>query len=203
MRTNSWYDRVLSVSRTANRSTRQREFEELQIELQNAQADLNRSSVLAASLLSRQTRGQLVADLLVVPLLRAAMSAHVLCKSYDDANTQLQLAQLAAALAVHRAEKGAYPARLEELLPATLEVPPIDLFGRPFVYKRHEPGYILYSVGENGIDDRGSNVEAQVFEGSSIEHLDPAEAESLRSKIPPGADDVSIRVPQPAFEMPK
>jgi hypothetical protein len=33
--------------------------------------------------------------------------------------------------------------------------------------------------------------------------LDEAEADKLQSEIPMGADDISIRVPRPAFELPK
>jgi len=69
--------------------------------------------------------------------------------------TQANL-QVALALAAHRADTGRYPAKLEELVPKYITTIPGDLFsGKPLVYRPTEAGYLLYSVGVNGIDEDG------------------------------------------------
>ncbi|MCI0492137.1 MAG: hypothetical protein L0Z07_04280, partial [Planctomycetes bacterium] len=122
----------------------------------------------------------------------------------DRANCTIELTRLAAALAVYRAEHGAYPEKLDELAPGVLGELPVDLYNaKPFVYKRTDDGYLLYSAGENGTDDGGSHEQWEILEGRSLNDLDDAEAEKLRPKIPAGTDDISIRVPRPPFALPK
>jgi hypothetical protein len=58
-------------------------------------------------------------------------------------------------------------------------------------------------MGENGVDDGGSNSQMEVFEGRSIENIDYIEADPLREKISNGADDYSIRIPVSPFQLPK
>lgn len=66
------------------------------------------------------------------------------------------------ALALHRAERGVYPAELAALVPAYLDQLPVDpLSGEAFVYRvideraANAAGYALYSVGVDGRDDGG------------------------------------------------
>ena len=51
---------------------------------------------------------------------------------------------------------GALPASLGELVPKHLAAVPADPFtGQPLIYIRNGKGYVVYSVGENALDDRG------------------------------------------------
>jgi len=69
------------------------------------------------------------------------------------------LAQVALALAVHKAERGAYPASLAALAPGILKAVPPDRFsGGPLRYRREGGGYILYSLGVDLDDDGGREV---------------------------------------------
>ena len=121
----------------------------------------------------------------------------------DRANTLLELERLAAALAVYRAEHGSYPDKLESLVPGVIAKLPVDIYNnKPFIYKRTSDGYLLFSVGANGNDDGGSNENEQVVEGQPTSDLDISEGDKLREKIPKGADDWSIRMPQPPFKVP-
>ncbi len=107
------------------------------------------------------------------------------------------------ALAVYRAEHGSYPESIDQLVPAVLERLPVEVFsGKPFVYKRSADGFLLYGVGVNGVDEGGSNERYRVLKGQSIDSLDEVQAESQQSQIPKDADDNSILVPRPAFELP-
>lgn len=87
------------------------------------------------------------------------------------------LAQTAFALALYRAEHGQYPERLEELVPQYAAAVPRDRFiGGPLHYRRVGPGYLLYSVGENGNDDGGRRADD---DGQPL--------------APQGADDIGLR----------
>jgi hypothetical protein len=68
---------------------------------------------------------------------------------------------VAVALEEFRIVNGQYPMDLWELVPTFLERIPLDpRSGKPFVYCRDDDpakgqGCLLYSVGENGLDDGG------------------------------------------------
>ncbi len=105
---------------------------------------------------------------------------------------------------MYRAEHGAYPANLEELVPAVLDKAPTDLYhAKPFLYRRIDDGYLLYSAGDNGQDDGGSNQRLNIFEGRPFDELDDTNTETARPKTPPNADDISIRVPRLSLKLPK
>jgi hypothetical protein len=121
----------------------------------------------------------------------------------ERTNTSLQLMRVAAALAIFRAEHHAYPAKLSELVPSLLEKPPVDLYNnKPLIYQRTDDGYLLYSCGENGVDDGGSHEKCNILGGRQLEVPKDANPPP-KSQITDGADDISIRVPCPKFELPK
>ena len=56
----------------------------------------------------------------------------------------------------YRLAKGALPKVLDDLAPRYIDKAPIDPFdGEPLRYKLTEPGYIVYSIGEDGTDEGG------------------------------------------------
>lgn len=82
-------------------------------------------------------------------------------KDVNSSETQNALLTVALALRAFRAETGAYPAALAQLVPAggLSRVPddPFALFG-PLRYKQTKMGYVLYSVGPDGRDDNGKAI---------------------------------------------
>ena len=61
-----------------------------------------------------------------------------------------------AGLAAHFADRKKYPETLADLVPKYLARVPVDVFGdQPVIYKKTDTGYLLYSVGANGVDDGG------------------------------------------------
>ena len=71
--------------------------------------------------------------------------------------SNLAAARLVVALHLHRREHGAFPDRLDALVPDELEAVPLDPFdGRPFRYDAKRR--IVYSVGKNLVDDGGSSL---------------------------------------------
>ena len=71
---------------------------------------------------------------------------------------RVDLALAAVALEQDRLSRGAYPARLTELPPATLAALPNDLTdGQPLRYRRAPDGtFVVYSLSYNRVDDGGS-----------------------------------------------
>lgn len=96
----------------------------------------------------------------------------------------------AAALAAWRADHGpddSYPERLDDLVPRYLPAVPIDPFSdAPLVYERRAGGYLLASVGPNGIYDGGTREDGSIIGG---------EWQSRGSRTV--HDDDVVRVPYP------
>lgn len=72
--------------------------------------------------------------------------------------SSLDSAMLACALERYRLQNGAYPDRLEALIPQFIDtLPPDPILGGSYKYRRDKPNhYILYSIGYNGVDDGGT-----------------------------------------------
>ncbi|MBI4566370.1 MAG: hypothetical protein HY716_16930 [Planctomycetes bacterium] len=76
-----------------------------------------------------------------------------------EADLNFQLARMAVAVARHHAEKGSYPAAIEDLAPRYLSRIPLDpLTGRPFRYRAAADEATVYSLGGDGDDDGGKPV---------------------------------------------
>jgi hypothetical protein len=70
------------------------------------------------------------------------------------------MASTACALERHRITHGTYPELLQQIDPAIMPTPPLDLFAtKPFHYKLLSDGrFQLYSIGPNMKDDGGTIV---------------------------------------------
>jgi hypothetical protein len=80
-------------------------------------------------------------------------------------HAHLDLAGTALAIERYRLATSKVPERLEELVPQYLKEVPIDPFdGQPIRYRRTDPGYRLYSIGEDG-QDNGGKEKAEVSRG--------------------------------------
>ncbi|MCE5324057.1 MAG: hypothetical protein ABFD46_06110 [Armatimonadota bacterium] len=75
-----------------------------------------------------------------------------------EARNALLLVSLA--LQAYHSDHGNYPSRLQDLVPAYLSTIPKDPFNtkRPLIYKKTAKGYLLYSVGPDGVDNGGNPV---------------------------------------------
>ncbi|MFN9369813.1 MAG: hypothetical protein ACK6CT_13785 [Planctomycetia bacterium] len=116
---------------------------------------------------SRQYRSALIADTFESRLLPGVLGV-------DDATTRcralMTLTRTAAALAARRADQPAgsppYPERLDDLVPRYLPAVPIDPFpDKPLIYERRGDGYLLASVGQNGVFDGGDDMSGDIVGG--------------------------------------
>jgi hypothetical protein len=199
-RLNAAYDKAANAMRRDNYDERKAAFVQFENEVANSENNIRRPGSFVAAALSRQSRSNLVGTFvtsLLLPALTAASDAE------DRTNTQFALVELAASVAAYHAEHGAYPEKLYDLVPKILPSLPVDLYhAKPFMYRRIDDGYLLYTLGPNGTDDGGSNEQMSVFEGRELDGIDPEADAALRDKIPAGADDISIRLPVPPFKLP-
>ncbi|MEX2309100.1 MAG: hypothetical protein WD738_15990 [Pirellulales bacterium] len=196
--TNRGYDRLAAAVRLSDRAARTRAMKALEKDLRARLARRGRTlSEFADEGLSRHERSQLFGDWflgLIEP--QRALAAE------DRANAKLELTRLAAALAIYRAEHERYPEKLESLVPGILKEPPRDLFhAKPYIYQPERDGYLLYSTGEDGVDDDGRNAQTYFLESPPFDERgrlgrNPAEPQP---EILMGGDDISIRVPRPHF----
>jgi hypothetical protein len=82
------------------------------------------------------------------------------CFQADSAQTRTEvrrdLVRIGFALTAYRGEKGSYPETLDELVPKYLPEIPLDKFSeKPLIYVPRESDFLIYSVGNNGLDDEG------------------------------------------------
>lgn len=76
--------------------------------------------------------------------------------NFARSEAETAMAKLAFALERHHLDHGTLPASLDELVPAYLPAVAEDPFsGQPLRYRRLNHGYVLYSVGTDGLDDGG------------------------------------------------
>ena len=192
---NKYYDRYAAAARLPTFTAREQAMAQVHNDLNRLSRNFDARSAVAA-VLSPAARSEAAATIMI-QLLFPAMDAALTAQ--DRANTRIELTRLAAALAVYRAEQGQYPAKLDDLVPSVLDKLPVDLYNaKPFVYKRIDPGYLLYSIGENGQDDGGSNQQQGTFEGLPVnDDNSGAASQPSAAQIPSDADDITIRVPAP------
>jgi hypothetical protein len=178
---NKWYDRLSAAVQLKDRRAREKEFDRLDEELKaitqklGVRGDFTLVEFLrlvhtkGAEKAVGPTTGELLASLLL-PRLRTVQQSH-------DRLAQGERNLVAAfALAAFRADNDRYPQQLKELVPRYLAAVPDDLFsGQALIYKPTQKGYLLYSVGPNGKEDR------------------------LSSDDPPG-DDIGVSMPLPELK---
>lgn len=140
---------------------------------------------------NRGERSVQTADMLL-NLLAPALSAYDTSVARGEA--QVSLMRLALALEEQRlagpADGGGYPERLDDLAPTFLGEVPLDPFtGKPFVYERRGDGYLLYSVGQNAVDDGGTDVMGRIVKG---------EWQEKEAAVHSNKSDIVVRMPIPA-----
>jgi hypothetical protein len=102
--------------------------------------------------------------------------------------TRFRLVEMSLALSAYHGEHRKYPARLADLVPKYLPKIENDPFcEKEFHYRRENDGYLLYSVGKNGLDDGGRNFN---------EESETAEDFQNATKEEQARDDIAVRVPR-------
>jgi hypothetical protein len=82
---------------------------------------------------------------------------HGLHTNLHRAETMRRGTRTIAALCRYRNEQSAWPSALEAARAYGKDTPFADAWGRPFVYKLQGDGFVLYSTGANGADEKGEH----------------------------------------------
>lgn len=198
---NRWYDRLAAAARLPKFADRKREFSNLGTEIGSRESSLGTPGDWIIAAFSRNKRNEMLTTAMIAAL---SPAFYATLEAQDRGTATLELTQLAAALAVYRAEHGEYPERLDELVPDILPKLPADRFhDKPVVYHRDADGYLLYTCGPNGKDDGGSGQFSNKLAGRFISDMPSDEQAAAQEKIPGSADDISLRLPRPPFKLPE
>jgi len=189
---NAAYDRLEAAARLPTPAARQTEADRLADALQARRLKSGWAAAGHAVLgcCSRRYRSDFVGDAMCALLLPAV-------GSFPDAVTRSQasfdLTRAAAALAAWKADRAAgeepYPETLAALVPKYLAAVPLDpLADKPFIYERRGEGYLLASVGQNGVYDGGDDMSGDIIGG---------EWQELTREVDYPKSDLVVRMPVP------
>ncbi|HEX4588374.1 MAG TPA: hypothetical protein VH120_00470 [Gemmataceae bacterium] len=161
---NRWFDREVAIMRLADRAVRQKEMDKFFEGLKTVKPRITGPE--------DEISGESIGNTLAALFLPAVQKLQTAQDRYDQTRQNLFIAFV---LAAYHADNGRYPPKLDDLAPNYLTAVPGDLFsGRPLIYRPTKNGYLLYSVGPNGVDDGGRSY----------------------ADSPPG-DDIVVRMPPP------
>ncbi len=139
---------------------------------------------------SRTHRSVFVSDVwcaMFLPALEAWLNA------LTRGQASFDLTRTAAAVAAWKADRAAgdapYPETLDALVPKYLPTVPLDPFSdKPFIYERRGDGYLLASVGDNGVYDGGDDMDGWIVGG---------EWQATRQGVDQNKWDLVVRMPVP------
>jgi hypothetical protein len=153
---NTRYDAIEKILKQTDAFQRREALKQLE-ETAGAEAQRVNDPAALARLLSPQSTSAEISRQLARTLLGSG-GYSLLAVSAAATAAKSQLADFAIALALYHDDHKAYPPSLVELSPRYISEIPRDPFSnRDYIYQLREGGYLLYSVGRNGRDDRGEN----------------------------------------------
>jgi hypothetical protein len=129
-------------------------MEVVERELRTMESGIRSPGKLFGAIVSGSKRSEVVGEVMLALLSPATSAAQ---HAEDRSQASLQLLQVAAALAIHRAENGAYPDTLDEISADLRAELPVDPFTeKSFLYEKRGDGFVLWSVGQNLVNDKAS-----------------------------------------------
>ncbi len=150
---NAFFDECVAALRLQDGVNRRSELARIYSEADAKQAIAKEQFKAGRLFTSRQNLGRQVGEILVG---RSVSAFEKLTTANDRVEQQTRNLEVALALAAYRAEHNAYPANLEALAPKYFASVPDDLFSsKSLIYRPEKDGYLLYSVGPNGLDEGG------------------------------------------------
>ncbi|QDU57314.1 hypothetical protein [Aeoliella mucimassa] len=130
---------------------------------------------------------------------RSEHLGYLLCEMYfsgysslvssDLRNTcERTLVETAVAVKRYELSKGTLPPDLDALVPGYLPSAPVDPFGQAMVYRVTDDGFLLYSKGEDRVDQQGSNSVYKLYQGRPMPETDWDPQADLAQLGPPAVD---------------
>jgi len=179
-RANAWSDRIVQVVRLPNVLARKAALGDLLNSMQSTKDALQSAEQHLKDMnddeLSRWCADKIVADF--SPATTSVVSSH------DRLLEESELVHVSLALSACHIETKSYPAKLMDLVPRYIGAIPKDQFsGQELHYAREGAGYLLYSVGPNGVDDGGRGLDS-IPEGDDIVVRVPRKAPDKSATMP-------------------
>ena len=158
---NTRCDHIVDACRLPTRAGRMAALAKLEKDLEDEiQKSRHWTSLVRGALWDSRATMTRVMGLMMAAIIQPSTSAGL--EARDRAAMRFELTKLAFALAAFRADNGEYPEKLDTLAPKYMESLPKDIFNgdADLHYIQRDDGFLLYSVGSNGVDDGGktSNV---------------------------------------------
>ena len=83
--------------------------------------------------------------------------------------TKINQVNISLALGIYYQQHRTYPAKLSDLMRNYLKQLPNDPYSeKPFLYKKEKTGFLLYSVGNNRVDDGGQWKHSEQLDDLSV-----------------------------------
>jgi len=163
-RIEKWRDDLVNIYNVDNQSLQFQEFMdtlELKLESPRTAYDIFTSAMNNAIMVARHPGTKMVVHHFFVPTDPINRVLFPMCDRviFRDclATTGDRLLEIQLALHVYQLQHGSYPASLNQLVPAVMKQLPADPFSdsQSFKYRRVHSGYLLYSIGPDGVDNGG------------------------------------------------
>jgi hypothetical protein len=168
---NEEYDKAVAASLLPTYPERKAAFEARASSLVAMKREVGSLGGAARELL----RGRALTRQTAILLLTIDAASVEVDEAETHAETRGDLEQIGFALAAYRADHGSYPDRLDALVPNYISRVPNERYSeKPLVFKRQGTGFLVYSVGSNGVDDGGKTFDSN-----------------------PRGDDITIQIPVP------
>ena len=165
---NYWYDRLVATRKLPTRDARKKAYAKFQADVLADGERVKKPMHIMVAFFSRHQRSEMIGGM-IVSLFTQTMDSALSPEDHEtgDAQATALQPQLCELLARH---KNISRSRLhDDLVPTILKKLPVDLYNaKPFVYKRTADGYLLYSMGDNGIDDGANNESMCVLAGRQL-----------------------------------
>ena len=150
---NQYFDQLVEVGKLEDRHARLLACRDVVTRLEAAASQSSGLTSGARRLLTTTGRSELASASLLAMMMPAAGAVY---RAEVRRETRKALARTALGVAAYRAEHGQLPKRLEQLVPEYNPNVPIDAYrGLPVLFRPIDTGFVVYSVGENGVDEHG------------------------------------------------
>ncbi len=150
---NSWFDRIADAFSKPTRAEQREALSKVEDDLRKLKKTAADAKSLDELMLGDPRKALSERFSQVLLTIYSPLLPHYI-QVEDHWTMRFELDKLGFALASYRADHGAYPAKLADLVPNYVEEVPKDVFiDSELHYRLEGKGYLLYSVGVNGKDD--------------------------------------------------
>lgn len=187
---NDWCKKMLSAVNEKSSEDRQAAIQEIVEQLEGLNDEIKEEQSSFQNRLNRTFRSELIGKIYCAQLLSSFSYA---TETSNRVNTQLALARTAIEIEIYYAKHREYPKLLVDLDMENVKTVPKDIYTeKPFLYERRGKGFLLYSIGQNLVDDNGTAEANDILKGEYVEeNLSFGEY-----------SDIVIRLPLPPLKLP-